>query len=95
MRLLLINPRFPESFWSFKWAVDKMLSGKRAMNPPLGLAAGCFVPWKVRSWTSVIMPQRAGRIGIAAWASGHRQKDFASPVKGYVVAGGSVAVPRF
>lgn len=38
MRLLLINPRFPESFWSFKWAIEKILPGARAINPPLGLA---------------------------------------------------------
>lgn len=38
MRLLLINPRYPESFWSFRWAVDRVLPGKRAINPPLGLA---------------------------------------------------------
>src|SRR5690242_6292594 len=38
MRLLLINPRAPESFWSFRWAVDEILPRKRAVNPPLGLA---------------------------------------------------------
>ncbi len=38
MRLLLINPKSPESFWNFRWAVDEVLSGKRAVNPPLGLA---------------------------------------------------------
>ncbi|MBS1222885.1 MAG: hypothetical protein H6R23_2505, partial [Proteobacteria bacterium] len=38
MRLLLINPRFPESFWSFQWAIQEILPGKRAVNPPLGLA---------------------------------------------------------
>ncbi len=38
MRLLLINPKVPESFWSFKWAVSTILPGKRAINPPLGLA---------------------------------------------------------
>jgi radical SAM superfamily enzyme YgiQ (UPF0313 family) len=50
MRLLLINPRFPESFWSFKWAVDTLLPGKRAINPPLGLAtlaALCPPDWDV------------------------------------------------
>ena len=50
MRLLLINPRFPESFWSFKWAVDTLLPGKRAINPPLGLAtlaALCPDDWDV------------------------------------------------
>lgn len=38
MRLLLINPKYPESFWSFKWAIDGILPSKRAINPPLGLA---------------------------------------------------------
>lgn len=38
MRLLLINPRFPESFWSFKLTVEKILPNKRTINPPLGLA---------------------------------------------------------
>ncbi len=50
MRLLLVNPRFPESFWSFKWAIDEILPGKRAVNPPLGLAtlaALCPPDWDV------------------------------------------------
>jgi radical SAM superfamily enzyme YgiQ (UPF0313 family) len=38
VRLLLINPRAPESFWSFRWALDEVLPHKRAVNPPLGLA---------------------------------------------------------
>ena len=38
MHLLLINPKFPESFWSFKWAIDEILPSSRATNPPLGLA---------------------------------------------------------
>lgn len=50
VRLLLISPKFPESFWSFRWAVDKVLPNKRAINPPLGLAtlaALCPVHWQV------------------------------------------------
>jgi hypothetical protein len=50
MRLLLINPRFPESFWSSKWALAEVLPNKRAMNPPLGLAtlaALCPPHWEV------------------------------------------------
>jgi hypothetical protein len=50
MRLLLINPRSPESFWSLKWAVDVVLPNKRAVNPPLGLAtlaALCPEDWEV------------------------------------------------
>ena len=50
MRLFLINPRFPESFWSFRWAIEEILPGKRAINPPLGLAtlaALCPSDWQV------------------------------------------------
>lgn len=38
MRLLLINPRCAESFWSFRFALAEIVPGKRALNPPLGLA---------------------------------------------------------
>ncbi len=50
MRLLLINPRFPDSFWSFRWAVNEVLPGRRSVNPPLGLAtlAGLCPPdWQI------------------------------------------------
>jgi radical SAM superfamily enzyme YgiQ (UPF0313 family) len=50
MRLLLVNPRFPESFWTFKWAIDEILPRTRATNPPLGLAtlaALCPSDWEV------------------------------------------------
>lgn len=50
MRLLLINPKYPESFWSFKWAIDGILPSKRAVNPPLGLAtlaALCPDTWQI------------------------------------------------
>jgi hypothetical protein len=50
LRLLLVNPAQPESFWSFRWALEDVLSGKRALNPPLGLAtlaALCPAHWEV------------------------------------------------
>jgi hypothetical protein len=50
VRLLLINPSFGESFWSFRWALERILPGKRAINPPLGLAmlaAFCPPDWQV------------------------------------------------
>ena len=50
MRLLLIYPKAPESFWSFRWAVTEVLPGRRALNPPLGLAtvaALCPPHWEV------------------------------------------------
>lgn len=50
MRLLLINPQFPESFWTFKWAIERVLPRMHATNPPLGLAtlaALCPADWEV------------------------------------------------
>ncbi|MDO8462633.1 MAG: radical SAM protein [Deltaproteobacteria bacterium] len=38
MKLLLINPKFPESFWSFSWALENITHDKKAVNSPLGLA---------------------------------------------------------
>ena len=38
MKLLLINPKFDESFWSFKFAIDNIFVKEKAINPPLGLA---------------------------------------------------------
>ena len=35
MRILLINPKYPDTYWSFKYAL-KFIS-KKASNPPLGL----------------------------------------------------------
>jgi len=47
VRLLLINPSFGESFWSFRWALERILPSKRALNPPLGLATLCPPDWQV------------------------------------------------
>ena len=50
VRLLLINPKFGERFWSFKWAIEEIVPNKRAVNPPLGLAtlaALCPPDWKI------------------------------------------------
>ncbi len=50
MKLLLINPKFPESFWSFKWITDNILPTVRATSPPLGLAtlaALCPEDWEI------------------------------------------------
>jgi len=102
MKLLLINPRFPESFWSFKWAVNTMLPGKRTLNPPLGLAtlAGmCPEGWEVEivdenTQTIPLMPQ-ADIVGICGMGvQFSRQKELLSfyRSRGYfVIAGGSYA----
>jgi radical SAM superfamily enzyme YgiQ (UPF0313 family) len=102
VRLLLINPRFPESFWSFKWAVDTVLPGKRALNPPLGLAtiaALCPEHWDVEivdeNVESVPLTPQADIVGICGMGvQFQRQQELLTyyRTKGYfVVAGGSYA----
>lgn len=102
MRLLLINPKFPESFWSFKWALQEILPGKRAINPPLGLAtvaALCPPHWKVNIIDENIEPipinPQADLVGIGGMGvQFSRQKELLSfyRQRGYlVVAGGSYA----
>ncbi|GMQ92281.1 MAG: hypothetical protein BMS9Abin11_1603 [Gammaproteobacteria bacterium] len=102
VRLLLINPRFPDSFWSFRWAIEKVLPGKRTMNPPLGLAtlaALCPADWEVEildeNIDTVPLNPRADIIGVGGMAVQHkRQRELLNYYrkKGYfVVAGGSYA----
>lgn len=102
MRLLLVNPRFPESFWSFKWAVDTVLPNKRAINPPLGLAtlaALCPEDWEVEiideNVQSIPLDPRADIIGVCGMGVQFtRQRELLTfnRNKGhYVVAGGSYA----
>ncbi len=102
MRLLLINPRFPESFWSFKWAVDMLLPGKRTVNPPLGLAtlaALCPDGWDVtivdENIESLPLDPTADIIGICGMGVQFgRQRELLAYYRSkgfYVVAGGSYA----
>jgi len=102
MRLLLINPRFPESFWSFKWAMNTVLPGRRAINPPLGLAtlaALCPADWDVsivdENIESVPLAPEADLIGICGMGVQFgRQRELLTYYRkrGYrVVAGGSYA----
>ncbi|KPK55730.1 MAG: radical SAM protein, partial [Gemmatimonas sp. SG8_38_2] len=102
MRLLLINPRFPESFWSFKWAVDAVLPGQRALNPPLGLAtlaALCPEDWDVaivdENVESIPLAPQADIVGVCGMGvQFQRQQELLTYYrnKGYfVVAGGSYA----
>jgi hypothetical protein len=49
MHVLLVYPRFPQSFWSYDSLVQMM--GRRALMPPLGLitiAALLPTRWQVR-----------------------------------------------
>jgi radical SAM superfamily enzyme YgiQ (UPF0313 family) len=103
MKLLLINPRFPESFWSFKWAVDKIMPNDiRTINPPLGLAtlaALCPKNWEVEivdeNIESIPLQPKADMIGICGMGvQFKRQRELLTFYKNrgyYVVAGGSYA----
>jgi radical SAM superfamily enzyme YgiQ (UPF0313 family) len=102
MRLLLINPRSPESFWSLKWAVDVVLPNKRAVNPPLGLAtlaALCPEDWEVsivdENIESIPLDPRADIIGICGMGVQFpRQRELLTYYRNkgfHVVAGGSYA----
>lgn len=100
MKLLLINPKFPESFWSFKWAVDTVLPDKRTVNPPLGLAtlAGlCPDDWEIEivdeNIESIPLQPKADVIGVCGMGvQFKRQQELLTFYRqqGYfVVAGGS------
>jgi radical SAM superfamily enzyme YgiQ (UPF0313 family) len=102
MRLLLINPALPESFWSFRWALESVLGGKRSLNPPLGLAtlaALCPEDWQVTIVDENVEPlplaPEADLIGIGGMGvQAPRQKQLLRfyREKGYrTVAGGSYA----
>ncbi len=102
MRLLLINPKSPESFWNFHWAVSEVLPGKRAINPPLGLAtlaALCPPHWQVRIVDENVEPlplaPEADLIGIGGMGVQFpRQRELIEYYRGlghFVVAGGSFA----
>ncbi len=101
-RLLLINPRFPESFWSFRWALQAILPSRDAVNPPLGLATvAALTPayWQVTVLDENIeaLPTNpdVDIIGIGGMAVQYaRQRELLDYYRSkgyYVVAGGSYA----
>lgn len=80
MKLLLINSRFPESFWTFKWATEAILPSRRAVNPPLGLATVAALSpdhWEVEivdeNIESIPLAPRADIIGICGMGLRPRQ----------------------
>lgn len=102
VRLLLINPRFPESFWSFRWGIDKVLTDRRAVNPPLGLAtlaALCPPDWEVsivdENVEALPVGGHADIVGVCGMGVQHaRQVELLSFYRrqgAFVVAGGSFA----
>ncbi|MFB6260327.1 MAG: radical SAM protein, partial [Thiohalorhabdaceae bacterium] len=102
VRLLLINPRPPESFWSFSWAMDRVMAPQRALNPPLGLAtlAGlCPDHWEVTIVDEAVEPipaqPHADMVGVCGMGVQHtRQRELLGRYREqgyYTVAGGSFA----
>lgn len=101
VRLLLVNPALPESFWSFRWWID-MLPGKRAINMPLGLAtlAGLCPPhWEVsivdENVQSLPLAPDADLVGVCGMGvQFQRQSEILKYYRGRgyrTVAGGSYA----
>jgi len=102
VKLLLINPRYPESFWSFRWAVTEILPRKRAVNPPLGLATlAALTPlsWDVRiideNVESIPLETDADIVGVCGMGvQFDRQCELLNYYRSrgrYTVAGGSFA----
>lgn len=102
MKILLINPKYPESFWSFRWAVNDVLPQKRAVNPPLGLATlAALTPgdWEVRivdeNVESIPLETDADIVGVCGMGvQFERQRELLAYYRGkgcYTVAGGSFA----
>ena len=101
VRLLLVNPRLPESFWSFRWWVNELYR-RRAVNPPLGLAtlaALCPPDWDVRildeNVESLPLDPEADLVGVCGMGvQFERQKEILAQYRARgcrVVAGGSFA----
>jgi radical SAM superfamily enzyme YgiQ (UPF0313 family) len=103
MKLLLINPKFAESFWSFKWAVDNIMPKQiRTINPPLGLATvAALTPqdWEIEivdeNIETIPLKPDADIVGICGMAiQFSRQRELLTFYRKqgyYAVAGGSYA----
>ncbi len=100
--LLLINPKFTESFWSSDWAIRKILPGKSTVHPPLGLAtlaALCPPGWRVQIVDENVEPipldPKADIVGVCGMGVQFpRQKELLKYYRErghYVIAGGSYA----
>jgi len=101
LKLLLINPEFPDSFWSFSFLTDNV-GGKSGLYAPLGLATvAALTP---ASWDVTIVDENvepidwdaeADVVGVGGMAvQVERQKEILRRFRQqgrYVVAGGSWA----
>jgi radical SAM superfamily enzyme YgiQ (UPF0313 family) len=101
-KLLLINPKFPESFWSFSWALDHVTTDKLTVNSPLGLAT--LAALSPADWEITIVDENvepidwdfeADIVGVCAMGvQVPRQKEILEHFRkrgAYVVVGGSYA----
>src|SRR6185295_18053814 len=102
VKLLLVNPKLPDSFWSFRWAIDRIFTDKTAVSPPLGLATlAALSPedWEIEIVDENIEPvpstTSADIIGVCGMGvQATRQKELLALYKregAFVVAGGSYA----
>lgn len=100
--LLLVNPKFPESFWSFKWIMDNVMTDKQVMTAPLGLAtlaALCPPHWDVVIHDEELEPLpddlTADVVGVGGMGvQRDRQRQLLAHFRqkgAYTVAGGSYA----
>jgi radical SAM superfamily enzyme YgiQ (UPF0313 family) len=102
MRLLLVQPRLPESFWSFTWAFEHIARDKRAAISPLGLATvAALTPpsWEARIVDENVEPipwdDPADVVGVCGMAVQYpRQREICERFRAlgrHVVVGGPYA----
>src|SRR5438270_7572066 len=102
MKLLLIQPRLPESFWSFSWAFRNIARDKHAAISPLGLATvAALTPptWEVRIVDENVEPipwdEPADVVGVYGMAVQYpRQREVCERFRArgrHVVVGGPYA----
>lgn len=100
MKLLLVNPRYPESFWTFSWTFREVIRSRGFTNPPLGLptlAALTPPDWEIRIVDENVEPidwdAEADIVGVAGMSVQHeRHREILAEFRRrgrYVVAGGS------
>ncbi len=102
MKLLLIQPKLPESFWSFSWAFRQIARDKRSPISPLGLATlAALTPssWEIHIVDENVEPidwnEQADVVGVSGMAVQFpRQREIAARFRergSHVVVGGPYA----